>query len=467
MSDCFTNAQPVFEALWQQFNLPAEPLRHTALTDTLPTLASSFAVSTAAQSSIAAAATSAGLIAHFRSGKHYGVSVSAEAAAMECTSDFTINGSSPPQWAELSGLYKTADGFLRAHANFDHHRDCLTHALELPADTSRKQVEAAAAKRTTSSLDEDITQLGGACAVLRTLEEWDTHPQSAAISALPLIEITRVADTPTGRLCDFNEATGALGGVRVLDLTRILAGPVCGKTLAAYGADVMLINSPNLPNIESIIETSRGKLSAHCDLQTPQGVNALHSLLKDAHIFVQGYRPGALTSLGFDAESLCKQYPGLIAVSLSAYGKDGPWQQKRGFDSLVQTATGFNAAEAQAFGSDTPKPLPVQILDYATGFLMAYGAQVALYKQLTEGGSYHVELSLARTALWLREMGQSQDFLAVEPPSSKDFLREFESGYGVLEAIPHAAVFESLPNHFRRPSVAPGTNTLHWPPLTG
>jgi crotonobetainyl-CoA:carnitine CoA-transferase CaiB-like acyl-CoA transferase len=464
MSEFFTNAQPALEALWQQLNLPAGRLQHTQLTGSLPVLASSFAVSTAAQSSIAAAASAASLIANQRSGKNYNVTVNADAAAMECTSEFTINGSAPSLWAELSGLYKTSDGYLRVHANFDHHRDCLLNALQLPAGTNKTTVESAVAQCSTSELDTAITELGGACAALRTFEQWNRHPQAAAISGLPLIEITRIGDAPARELCRFDETQGALNGTRVLDLTRILAGPVCGKTLAAYGADVMLINSPHLPNIEAIIETSHGKLSAHCDLKTAQGVNALHTLLKDTHIFVQGYRPGSLASLGVNPEALCREYPGLITVSLSAYGNSGPWCQKRGFDSLVQTATGFNAAEAEAFGSAAPKPMPVQILDYASGFLMAFGAQAALYKQLTEGGSYHVQLSLARTALWLKEMGQSRHFLNVDPPQPGDYLRPFESGYGTLEAIPHAAVFDDLPNHFKRPSVAPGTDALHWPP---
>ena len=467
MSEAFTNPQLTLNALWQEFDLPDTQLGFTKLTGPSPALPSSFAVTTAAQSSIAAAASCACLIAKTRSGKDHCVSIDSNAAAMECTSDFTIDGRTPPQWAALSGLYETADGYVRAHANFDHHRDRLLTALHLPIDAERAKVEATAKTFSTDELDNTITALGGASAALRTFEQWDAHPQSKALRALPLIEVTRVNDAPAKQPGNLEPLQGALGGVRVLDLTRILAGPVCGKTLAAYGADVMLINSPNLPNIESIIETSRGKLSAHCDLTKSEGSDNLHRLLKHTHIFVQGYRPGSLANLGFHAESLCEQYPGLVAVSLSAYGRNGPWSTKRGFDSLVQTATGFNAAEGQAFGSEHPKPLPVQILDYATGFLMAYGAQVALYRQMIEGGSYHVQLSLARTALWLREMGQSQDYLHINNEDSKNYLTPFESGYGDLKAIPHAAVFENLPNGFERPSVAPGTHPPLWPTLSG
>jgi crotonobetainyl-CoA:carnitine CoA-transferase CaiB-like acyl-CoA transferase len=185
--------------------------------------------------------------------------------------------------------------------------------------------------------------------------------------------------------------------------------------------------------------------------------------LQDAHVFVQGYRPQSLAGLGYDAESLCHQYPGLIAVSLSAYGNTGPWSQRRGFDSLVQTATGFNVAEAHAYQQQAPRALPVQILDYATGFLMAFGTQAALYRQLNEGGSYHVELSLARTAQWVRELGQSDDHLDVKMPDPKVYCKAYESEYGALMALPHAAVFKDLPNCYKRPSAPPGTHQPVWP----
>lgn len=457
------NAGSELRELWAGMDLPADQLNHTALTGADEVLPSSFCVTRAAQSSIAAAGSAAGLIAGQRADTSFDVTVDSLSAALECTSHFTIDGNTPPQWAEYSGLYRTNDGHIRIHGNFDHHRDSFLKAIDLVDAPSRQAAESKVSLASSVDLENDILALGGACAALRTQDEWDALPQAAAIKALPLIGIRKINDAAPRQLPAFDKSTGALGGVRVLDLTRILAGPVCGRTLAAYGADVMLVNSPHLPNIDHIIDTSRGKLSTHCDLTTPAGRNALESLLTGAHIFVQGYRPGALAGLGFEAEALCERHPGLIAVSLSAYGNAGPWQARRGFDSLVQTATGFNIAEATAFEQQQPKPLPVQILDYATGFLMAFGAQAALYKQQTEGGSYHVELSLARTALWLKEMGQSKEHLDIETPDLPAFLQACESSYGKLMALPHAAVFNDLPNHYRRPSVPPGTHRAAWP----
>lgn len=452
-------------SLWQLTGLPEYQLRHTMLTGAAEIMPSSFHVTAAAQSSIAAAASAACLIAGHRTGQRFSVSVDSLDASLECTSFFTINGTTPPMWADYSGVYKTADGYIRIHANFDHHRDCFLQAIELTTSPTRQAAEARTKTFSTDQLDIVITKLGGACAALRSFDEWHALPQSQAVESRPLISITRVSDSAPRRLPEFNTDIGALSGIRVLDLTRILAGPVCGRTLAAYGADVMLVNSPKLPNIENIIETSRGKLSTHCDLTTHEGTSALKGLLQDANIFIQGYRPGSLANLGFDAPALCQRYPGLIAVSLSAYGNTGPWQNKRGFDSLVQTATGFNIAEAQAYRQTTPKTLPVQILDYATGFLMAFGAQAALYKQLTEGGSYHVEVSLARTALWLKQLGQCNDHLHLEMPDPVNYARPYASDYGKLMALPHAAVFDGLPNQYRRPSTPPGTHEPHWPQL--
>jgi crotonobetainyl-CoA:carnitine CoA-transferase CaiB-like acyl-CoA transferase len=255
-----------------------------------------------------------------------------------------------------------------------------------------------------------------------------------------------------------------LTGIRVLDLTRILAGPVAGRTLAAYGADVMLVNAPNLPNIEAIIDTSRGKLSAHVDLSTDAGCATLRDLVRDANIFIQGYRPDGIAARGFGPQQLARLRPGIVCVSLSAYGHLGPWSNRRGFDSLVQTATGFNHAEGEAFGGP-PRALPMQILDFASGFLMAFGAQAALLHQAREGGSWHVRISLARTGDWLRQLGRIPNGTTAPKPDLESLLKTYESGYGRLVALPHAARFSATPPHWSRPSMPPGSHVPVWPGL--
>jgi crotonobetainyl-CoA:carnitine CoA-transferase CaiB-like acyl-CoA transferase len=224
----------------------------------------------------------------------------------------------------------------------------------------------------------------------------------------------------------------------------------------------MLVNSPNLPNIEHIIDTSRGKLSVLIDLEKQASRQQLKQLVRDTDIFVQGYRPGGLQRLGFTPEELARERPGLIYVSLNAYSHKGPWANRRGFDSLVQTATGFNHAEAEAAGSAMPKAMPVQILDYASGFFMAFAAQVALLKRAEEGGSWHVQVSLAQTAQWLRSLGRVDYKRAGGRLHFDDVLQTYASGFGELKAMPHAAQFSRTGSTCMKPSVAPGTHEPAW-----
>ena len=458
------NVLSLIKTLWQESALPAEALEQLKVTGPREVLPSSFAVSTTAQTSIAAAATMASVIAHQRAGHYINVSVDNTESAMECTGLFKLNGVTPAQFAPLSGLYQTRDGYIRLHANFDHHRDIILKSVGLTAgpETSRTKVEAKISEWNTDELDKTITAAGGACSAFRTFEQWDAHPQAIELAQLPLVEVTKIGDSDPRPLTPIDKGDLPLSHIRILDLTRILAGPVCGRTLAAYGADVMLVNSPALPNIESIAETSRGKRSTHIDLHTREGNKILHALIASSHVFIQGYRPGAITAKGFGAEELASRYPGIIYTSLSAYGHKGPWSNRRGFDSLTQTATGLNAAEAAAFNNETPKAMPVQILDYASGFLMAFGTQLALYKQARDGGSYQVQVSLARTGLWLRQMGQSTAHLNAIAADPDQYLKSYESGFGPLEAIPHAARFNSLSRPWKLPSVPPGTHPARW-----
>ena len=180
-------------------------------------------------------------------------------------------------------------------------------------------------------------------------------------------------------------------------------------------------------------------------------------------MFVQGYHPGGLDSLGFAPHALADQHPGIVCISLSAYGEAGPWSNRRGFDSLVQTTTGFNHAEALAAGSSEPKPLPMQILDYATGHLMAFAVAAALRKQATEGGSWHVRLSLAQTGYWLRGLGRIDNGFAIERPDRAPYLETAKSGFGELVGFAHSAKFSRTPSRWARPSMPPGTHPSIWP----
>jgi CoA-transferase family III len=432
-------------------------------------LPSSFAVGTAAQTSLAAAALAATEIGLRRNGLRQHVQVDMLQAALECCGRFSVDGRTPDLWDKLAGLYACgpaeSPGWLRLHTNFAHHRDGVLRLLGLPegAGTSREAVAAALQSWTAFDFEAAAANAGLVVAALRSVDEWDRHPQSAVIASRPLVDIERIGDAPPLAWPGLARDARPLEGLRVLDLTRILAGPVGGRTLAAYGADVMLVNSPKLPNIEAIPDTSRGKLSAFADLTEPSGRDGLAAVLRGAHVVVQGYRPGSLASLGFGANDVARIRPGIVMVSLSAYGDEGPWAGRRGFDSLVQAATGFNLAEAQAAGSAEPKPLPMQILDMASGFLIAFGAQAALLRQQAEGGSWHVRVSLARTGQWLRELGRVANGFEVGKPDFIGSMETSASGFGELTASRHAARFSDTPARYARPSVEPGTNPLAWP----
>ncbi len=475
----------VLASLWQQAALPAEALHRATLTGQDPVLPSSFAVGTAAQASIAAAALAATQVGVLRGLPAHSVRVDMQHAALECLTHFAIDGHVPDIWDKYSGVYRAQGGWVRIHANFAHHRDGALALLGLTAGdgTSKADVERALQAWRAEDFEQAAAERGLVVAALRTHSQWQAHPQATALAKQPLFAIEDIAAPAifhwsSGQLPSQkqrwrvaqqpSDAKPALPlqGLRVLDLTRILAGPVCGRALAAYGADVLLVNSPHLPNIAAIADTSRGKRSALLDLRTDQGKAVLRQLIADADIFVQGYRPGALQALGFGPEDVAAINPHIVYVSLSAYGDTGPWAQRRGFDSLVQTAMGFNADESAAAGlnlaTDPPRPLPMQILDHATGYLMAFAALAALIKQKEQGGAHHVRLSLARTGQWLRSLGRVDNGFSVPKPSLGPYLYTEPSGFGQLTALTHSARLSGAELRWALPAMPPGTHEAAW-----
>ncbi|MFZ9678991.1 MAG: CoA transferase [Quisquiliibacterium sp.] len=463
------NPSEVLAALWGLADLPSDALTSAHLTGADPALPSSFAVGTAAQTTIAAAALAASEIRYARTGRRQQVAVDMRHAALDCCGHFSIDDRVPAIWDRFSGLYPcggdTDPGWIRIHANFAHHRDGALALLGLKADeaTTKDDVIKALASWGAANFEQAAADAGLVVTAMRSFEQWDAHPQAAAIAALPLLTIEKIGEAPARPLPPATTEAAPLSGLRVLDLTRILAGPTCGRMLAACGADVMLINSPHLPNIEAIIDTSRGKLSTLLDLRERAGAGLFTQLLSDAHVMVQGYRPGGLEQLGFGPQQAAAIRPGIVYVTLSAYGHQGPWAARRGFDSLVQTATGFNRAEGQAAGTDQPKPLPMQILDYASGYLMAFAAQAALLRQSREGGSWHVRVSLAQTGHWLRSLGRVQNGLAGPAANFDGYQETTETGWGRLVATRPAPQFAHTSVGNLRPSMPPGSHPPRWP----
>jgi crotonobetainyl-CoA:carnitine CoA-transferase CaiB-like acyl-CoA transferase len=456
-----TSSYSALASIWRDLDGDAEALKDVELTGADPVLPSSFAVGTAAQVSIGAAALAAAELHRLRTCAKQRVAVDMRHAAIECRSEryFRVNGAPTPElWDSLAGAYQCGDGrWVRLHTNFPHHREGILRLLY--CDGTRDAVAASLLKWTAADFETAATEAQMVVAMMRSFEEWDAHTHSAAIAKQPLIKLTRIGDALPRKL---PKGSRPLEGIRVLELTRIIAGPVCGRTLAVHGADVLRLIGSNVPTVESVdIDTGRGKRSAFASLSSREDFQRLRELAQQADIFLQSYRPGVLAAHGFGPEQLAGIAPGIVVVSLSAYGTSGPWAGKRGFDSLVQTATGFNAAEAEAAGDTRPRPLPLQILDHASGYLMAMGAIMALSRRMTEGGSWHVEVSLARTANWLRKLGRvpgGLDRRDVGPEEVGPYIETTASGYGALAAVSHAARLSKTPAYYALPSVPYGTD---------
>jgi crotonobetainyl-CoA:carnitine CoA-transferase CaiB-like acyl-CoA transferase len=455
----------VLAALWRSAGFADAALSDVDLTGAEPVLPSSFAVGTAAQATIAAAALAAAEIWRLRTGRGQRVGVDMRRAAIEFRSEryLCVDGEVKDDLRDdIGGLYRCGDGrWARLHANLPHHRDGLIKLLGCSHD--RGAVQRALDGWQAEALETATAEAGLVVTACRSFAEWDRHPQGRAVAKLPLFSIEKIGDAPPLKL---SAADRPLAGLRVLDLTRIIAGPVCGRTLAVHGADVLLATAKHLASIPSlVIDTGRGKLSASIDLRDAQGREALAALLCDADIFLQGYRPGAIAGRGFSPQEAAAIRPGIIYVSLCAYGQEGPWAGRRGFDSLVQTASGLNDAEAEAFGSREPKVLPAQMLDHGTGYLLAFAAMAALRRRMEEGGSWHVRLSLAQTGAWLRHLGRIDGMACPDPGRDDvgDCLEETASGFGRLTAVRHAADMSETPPRWARPSVPLGTDPAAWP----
>ena len=326
----------------------------------------------------------------------------------------------PGTWEAIAGDYEARDGWIKLHTNVPRHRIAALEALGCEA--TRDAVAEAVAGWRKTELEDAVIAAGGAAAAMHSLSDWSRHPQGMAVAREPLIAWRQVGS---------EAAPARIRGLRVLDLTRVLAGPVATRFLAGFGADVLRIDPPgwNEANVEP--EVTLGKRLAGLDLRRTEDRSTFERQLKGADVLVHGYRPGALARLGYDEQRLRSIAPHVIELTLDAYGWSGPWAGRRGFDSLVQMSSGIADEGMRRAGASQPVPLPVQALDHATGYLMAAAILRALRIRRETGDVLSARLSLARTARLLLSAGVAEPAGDMPPEDPSDLAPEKEAtGWG-------------------------------------
>jgi crotonobetainyl-CoA:carnitine CoA-transferase CaiB-like acyl-CoA transferase len=453
--------------------LPAERADTIDFTaDTDPILPTPFRIGVAGAATLAATGLAAADLWQLRSGRTQQIAVDVRQATASLRSGHYMklgDGEVSTRRNSIMGVYPTKDGrWSYLHCNFPNHRAAALGVLGVAED--RDAVARAVLNWNAADLEEAIIAAKGAGGMVRTHAEWAQHPQAAAVAALPLMEIVKIADSPPEPLPPGNRP---LSGIRVLDLTRVLAGPTCARTLAEHGADVLKITGAHLPNLGyQEFDTGHGKLSAQLDLREQRDVDTLRGLVCDADVFSQGYRPGTLGNRGLAPEELASIRPGLVYVSLCAFSHAGPWASRRGFDTVIQTVSGITSRQAEVVPGKTPGPqfYPVSAIDYCTGYLMAFGAMVALARRAREGGSWLVRISLAQVGKFIVDLGE------VPPVAARDAPTEFtpaelerwatvtNTPSGSLRHLKPVVQLSETPPYWARPSVPLGYHQPVWPP---
>ena len=447
----------------------AKDLTITGGTD--PLLPTSFRITDTSTAALGAVGLAVSDLWESRTGRRQEVTVDARRATASLRSGKYMHMDDSHVSTErntVMGVYPTKDGrWSYLHCNFPNHRATALSVLGVSED--RDAVTKAVATWNAQDLEEAIIAAKGAGGMVRTMEEWAKHPQAAAIGSLPLMEIVKIGEAPPEALPEGNRP---LSGVRVLDLTRVLAGPTCARTLAEHGSDVMKITAGHLPNIGyQEYDTGHGKLNAQLDLRDDSALETLRGLVRQTDVFSQGYRPGTLGGRGLSPEELAELRPGIVYISLSAFSHEGPWASRRGFDTVVQTVSGITSRQGDLFPGATPGPqfYPVSAIDYLTGYLMAFGGMVALNKRVHEGGSWLVRISLAQVGRWLVSQGEIPESQLQNVPA--EFTPEEVASWSTVSDTPMGKLghlgpvlgLSETPTRWARPSVPLGHHDPVWP----
>jgi crotonobetainyl-CoA:carnitine CoA-transferase CaiB-like acyl-CoA transferase len=423
-------------------------------------LPSAFPVTALGSAAIAAAALAIAELIAARGGELPAVTVDRRLASFWLYRSIRpIGWEVPPVWSATAGDYATRDGWIKLHNNQPHHRAASLKVLGAPEE--RAAVARAVAAWGKTELETAIVAAGGCAAEMRSAAEWAAHPQGAAVAAEPLVRMA--AHDGGAPLALGDDPARPLHGLRVLDLTRVLAGPISTRFLAGYGADVLRIDPPTWDEPGLVPEVTLGKRCARLDLRADADRATFEALLGQAHVFVNGYRSDALERLGYGAAARRRLAPGLIDVCLDAYGWTGPWATRRGFDSLVQLSSGIAEAGQRWRKAEQPVSLPVQLLDEATGYLIAAAAIRGVTQRLTRGVGLEARLSLARTAKLLVDAQGEPATAPLAPETPADLAPAVEATtWGPAQRLTPPVVVAGAPMRWDRGASALGTAQPRW-----
>ena len=431
-----------------------------------PIFAAPFHLGEGAATALALVGQEASAIWQLRGGNPQSLSIDVRHAAASLVSytQLHVEQDAPARApSAITGIYKCRDDrYIHLHGSFEKGRSIFAElGLEFGADAAA--IAAATAKRGAFELEDALAVQGSCAAVVRSPEEWNRTPQAAWLLSRPVVEVTRIGDAPPEPL---SEGPRPLSGVRVVDATRVLAGPTCARTLAEHGADVVHIASPALPTFVGFeIDTGHGKRQAWCDLNDAAQAGQLRELLRGADVFSQGFRLGKLAGRGLSPEQLAQLRPGIIYVSENCYGQVGPWAPRPGWEQLAQTVSGV----AHIMGEDGrgPRLSGAAMNDYTTGYFSALGAMIALRRRAIEGGSWLVRTSLTQTSMWYIRLGTGLDRDAGQGlGDTSAFLEDVpaagEATYGPYRRLAPALMMSETQPHWATPAVPLGSGALEW-----
>lgn len=428
-----------------------------------PVLASPFHLGEGAATAVALVGQEADRTWQMRGGKAQSLAVDIRHAAaslhsymlLDVAGETPVPPRTPPT---VTAIFACGDGrYIHLHGSFTHTAGILTE-LGLGEGATGEEIAAATLKRGAFELEDALAAKGLCCAVCRTAAEWASHPQGALLETRPVLEVTKIGEAPPVPL---GEAARPLSGIRVLDLTRVLAGPTCARTLAEHGANVLHITSPHLPTIDRFeMDTGHGKRQAFLDLNVPSEAEQLRELVRGADVFSQGFQHGSLERRGFGAKQLARMRPGIIYVSENTFGHEGPWMERPGWEQLAQATTGVAVVQG---GAGKPTLAPAAMNDYTTGYFAAMGTMIALRRRAREGGSWLVRVSLSQTSMWYYRLGIDLDRGAASGLGDMaPFIEERDTPYGRMKHLKPPLRMSETPPHWALPSAPIGSGTPTW-----